>query len=188
MRHCAPSSADMIAYLSKGAVSAKHRSNTLSTAALAFFGPQCGFMATDSSARRHTQTCIGAHRFAATMHHLQKLHAWMPRLPHLSLGMTSVGDGRRVTESAASRAPYDWIWHLVLSTDAVVAAQHLLFESAVAAEAGCSDLRRSRAANLDMRQPTNRVICTLAHANAAHDLCSNEHHTLHLTARMVLAI
>jgi hypothetical protein len=50
----------LIAHLSKGAVSAKHRSKTLSTAAFAFFGPQCGFMATDSSARRRTQTCIGA--------------------------------------------------------------------------------------------------------------------------------
>jgi hypothetical protein len=67
MRHHAPSSADTITYLSKGAVSAKHRSNTLSTAALAFLGPQCGFMATDSSARRRTQTCTGAHHLAAAV-------------------------------------------------------------------------------------------------------------------------
>lgn len=101
MRHRAPSSTDMIAYLSKGAVSAKHRSNTLSTAAFAFFGPQCGFIATDSSARRRTQTCIDVHKLAATMCHLQGVqacyHAWMSRLPSLSLDTTSVGDGRRVT-------------------------------------------------------------------------------------------
>lgn len=42
--------------LSKGAVSAKHRSKALSTARRAMPGSlQCGFMLTDSSARRRTQ-------------------------------------------------------------------------------------------------------------------------------------